>query len=210
MERNNVQALEQAILESAQHEVEGILNEAKAKADSVRRQAEGDARVEQAKVLQVAREEADKRIAQTIAKAQLEAQMLKLQRRERRLEQTFDRVRQQLASVTERPDYKETMRQWIREAAAHLGDEAFTVDADAATHALLTTDFLEMLGRELHVTLSPGATLNARTGIILVAADGHRRYDNTLEARLTREQDGLRSAVYHILAQDQGQPEHDR
>ena len=37
---------------------------------------------------------------------------------------------------------------------------------------------------------------------MLETPDGHRRYDNTLETRLARMKDDLRTPIYHILMGD--------
>jgi vacuolar-type H+-ATPase subunit E/Vma4 len=201
-ERNNVYALEQAIMEMAQQEVQTILSEAQTQAESIHKQADVKAEVERNKVVQAAQKEVDILVSQATSKAQLEAQMLKLQRRERLLEHTFAQVREQLASITERPDYTDIVQRLIREATTYLGEETLTVHADPKTQTLLTAAVLNELARELNVSWELGTPLDNGTGIVLAAAGGHRRYDNTLEARLTRQQDSLRSAVYHILAQD--------
>ena len=137
--------------------------------------------------------------------------MLKLQRREQLLEQTFATIRQQLATITSRPDYDTIVQHLIREAATHLGEEAFIVDADAKTRTLIDEAYLQRLAEDLHVHLElapyqtnpdTGRTSFKGTGIVLTTVNGHQRYDNTFEARLTRRQDELRSTVYHILAED--------
>ena len=55
------------------------------------------------------------------------------------------------------------------------------------------------LEKDLAVQLELGEPLERGTGVVLVTADGHRRYDNTLETRLSRMQAALRTPVYHIL-----------
>ena len=71
--------------------------------------------------------------------------------------------------------------------------------ADAETRKVLTSAVLEEVGRELEVQASLGKVLEAGTGVIAQAADGHLQFDNTLETRLARLQGGLRAAVFHIL-----------
>jgi vacuolar-type H+-ATPase subunit E/Vma4 len=44
-----------------------------------------------------------------------------------------------------------------------------------------------------------GTSLTEGTGVIVETAEGHRQYDNTLEARLSRLQEELRSPVYRLL-----------
>ena len=41
--------------------------------------------------------------------------------------------------------------------------------------------------------------LEKGTGVVVETHDGHLQYDNTLETRLNRLQNLLRSPVYHLL-----------
>jgi V/A-type H+-transporting ATPase subunit E len=201
-EQDKVQVLERAIMEIAQQEAEAILDEARGKADSLQKQAQDKAAAESEQILEEARQTVNELLDQARAKAQLEAQMLKLQRREQVLMRTFDQARQQLATIPQRPDYAAIVRHLISEAATFMGDEAFVIQADAATNRVLDAAFLEDLAQQLHVGLERGTQLEEGTGIVLMTPDGHRRYDNTLETRLTRVQDSVRTAVFHILAGD--------
>lgn len=199
-EQDKVQALERAIMEIAQQEAQTLLNEARAKADSLQRQAQDKAAVESERIRAEAQQTVAELLNQARAKAQLEAQMLKLQRREQVLKRTFDKARQQLAALPQRPDYADIARRLIGEAATYMGDAAFIVQADAATNHVLDDACLADLAQQLNVRLERGAQLAAGVGIVLTTPDGHRRYDNTLETRLTRVQDAIRTAVFHILA----------
>jgi vacuolar-type H+-ATPase subunit E/Vma4 len=58
------------------------------------------------------------------------------------------------------------------------------------------------LGKELDVDLELGEPLARGIGIVLETADAHRRYDNTLSARLARMEDTLRGRLYHVLMGD--------
>lgn len=202
--QDKVQALEQAIMEIAQREAQAILDEAQAKADSIRQQAQLDADAAGEHIRQEAQQAAAQHCEQADAKARLEAQMLKLQRREQLLNRTFDQVRTQLSTIPHRSDYAGIVRHWIGEAVSYLGDEAFVIHADAVTDRLLDDAFLTDLAQTLHVHLERGTRLETGTGIVLSTANGHRRYDNTLETRLTRLQDDVRTTVYHILAGEAG------
>jgi len=200
--QDKVQALERTIMEIAQQEAQAILDEARAKADSLRKQAEIKAAAESDHILEEARQAVEKFVDQATAKAQLEAQMLKLQRREQALMRTFTKARLQLTTIPERPDYADIARRLISEAATYMGDEAFVVQADAATNRVLDNALLENLAQQLNVQLERGPQLEEGAGIVLTTPNGHRRYDNTLETRLTRIQDNVRTAVFHILAGD--------
>ena len=67
------------------------------------------------------------------------------------------------------------------------------------THAMLSDGMLAQLSSELQLELHLGEVQSQGIGIIAETMDGHRQFDNTLEARLHRLQDSLRSPVYHIL-----------
>ena len=206
-ERSDIQALKRAIIGDAKEEMEQILADARAKAEDIRRQAEEQAKAKRKVILQRAQQEAETLRSHAAAAAQLEAQTLRLKRREQLLERVFASARQQLASAPEWPDYEQIARHMVREAVERLGaDEVLVVQADERTRKVLNDDVLADLGKSLPPvggteggSLRTGAPLTQSTGVVLGTPDGHRRYDNTLETRLARMQDGLRAPVYHIL-----------
>jgi len=201
-ERDKVLVLERAIMEIAEKEAQVILDEARAKADRIHRQALDQAAIEREHILEAARQTAEKLLDQAKAKAQLEAQMLKLRRREQVLTHTFTEAHQRLSTILQRPEYADIVRRLISEAAITMGDEAFVIQADATTNRVLDNAFLQDLAERLNVHLERGPQLAEGTGIVLTTPDGHRRYDNRLETRLTRIQDNVRTTVFHILAGD--------
>ncbi len=202
IEQEKIQVLESTIMEIAQQEAQAILDAARAKADSVRTQAEAKAVVESERILAGARQTVEKLIDQATAKAQLEAQMLKLQRREQALQRAFTKARLRLATIPERPDYTDIVRRLISEAVTYMGDAAFVIRTDAATRRVLDQTLLADLMQQLDVQLERGPQLEEGIGIVLTTPDGRRRYDNTLETRLARIQEDVRASVYHILAGD--------
>ena len=195
-----IQTLTSAIMAEAQKETQQILAEAEAKAADLRRKAEAQASSESAERLQLAEAEVQTLRIHTAAAAQHDAQTLKLQKREQLLLRVFDQVRQQLPAVPHSEGYAALIRALIREAVKSLSVEGDVVlHADAATQTLLDSALQVDLGQELGVHLTAGSPLEQGTGIIAETPDGHRKYDNTLEARLTRMQERLRAPVYRIL-----------
>lgn len=194
-----LQALSRAVLSEARAEAKQILADAEIKADAVRQHATEQAAAEREESLDRARQEAEHIRSQAIAAAQLRARTLRLERREKLLDSAFDTARQRLPSVQQWTDYDQIVRQLIREAAAHLGTDAVRIRADEQTQKLLAKDFLAELSKELGVPLQLGAALEHGTGVIVETVDGRRQYDNTLQARLRRQQDELRSPVYRLL-----------
>jgi len=198
-EHSDIQALERAIIGDAREEAGQILADARARAEDIRRQAEKQADAKRDMILQRAQQEAETLHSHAAAAAQLEAQTLRLKRREQLLERVFANARQQLASAPGWPDYEQIARHLVREAAERLGADEALVRADERTRQVLDDDMLVDLGKELGVHLQAGEPLAQGTGAALETPDGHRRYDNTLETRLARMQDELRAPVYHIL-----------
>jgi vacuolar-type H+-ATPase subunit E/Vma4 len=71
--------------------------------------------------------------------------------------------------------------------------------ADGRAREILSEKALADLSKELGVHLQLGESLQQGVGVIAKTPDGHREYDNTLEARLNRWQDELRFSVYNLL-----------
>ncbi len=197
---DKVKALQQAIIEDVASEARQILADAHSQARVIRAEAEAQANAEREMRLQRARQTAESLRGQATAAAQIEAQTLRLRRREQLLERVFDEARTRLAEVSRWPDYPDIARRLAREAIETLRADEVIVHTDAATGQVLDAHALGELAQELGVRLSMGEPLGDGTGVIVETADGHRRYDNTLETRLARMRDGLRAPVYRILA----------
>jgi len=200
MRRNGVQDLRKAIMAEAKAETSRILRDAEAKARSIREQARVQAEAKREQILERARKEVGDVCSHTIAMAQLEAQTLKLKRREQLLERTFAQARQRLATLPQSPDYAQVARCLVKEAAACLSaDEELVLLADQETRTVLSDEVLADLEKELGLRLLVGEPLTRGMGVVLRTVDGHRQFDNTLETRLSRMQDALRAPIYHIL-----------
>lgn len=187
-------------MEDAVGEAEQILAEAHARAEAIRAEAEVQADAERELRLRRARQAAETARGQVVAAAQIEAQTLRLKRREQLLERVFDEARRQLADAPQWPDYPEIARRLAREAVEMLGADEIVLHTDTATGRAFDEQAIAELAQELGVRLSAGEPLNHGIGVVAETGDGHRRYDNTLETRLARMRDALRMPVYRILA----------
>jgi vacuolar-type H+-ATPase subunit E/Vma4 len=195
----NLKALSRAVLNEARTEAKQILADARAKADHIHQQARAESEAERKRIVALARTEGDRIHSESIASAKLEARMLKLARREKLLGRLFDAVRDKLSAVAQWTDYDQIVRQLVVEAIPQVGGRTVEIRADEWAQAVLTKVVVEELSMEAGVELHLGSPLQDRTGVIAETTDGHRRHDNTLEARLTRAQDALRAPVYHML-----------
>ncbi len=196
---SDLERLSQAVLSEARTEAEQTMSEARAKADAIRRQAKDEAAAQQKAILERATQEAERIRRQAQATAEIQARMLRLERREKLLQSVFETACRQLPTVQQWKDYDQIAFRLLREALVHLGASTAQVSADAATNRLLTEAALEAIARELKVKLQLKEPLAGGTGVIVQTEDGRMHYDNTLGTRLDRIQNTLRTAVYHIL-----------
>jgi vacuolar-type H+-ATPase subunit E/Vma4 len=195
----SIQALSRAVLSEARAEAERILADAKTNAEAIRQRAQEQAAAERTEILERAAQEAERIRGQAIATAQLKARTLRLERREKLLDRVFEAAWQQLPGVQQGIDYDQIAHHLLREALIHLEADAALVRADERTQMLLTDQVLSDISKEMGGQVQLGMPLKRGTGVIVETADRHRQYDNTLETRLSRSQEELRSPVYHLL-----------
>lgn len=124
---------------------------------------------------------------------------MELDHRETLLDSVFNEARKQLSSIEQWSDYNEIAHKLLKEAVQQLGASKILVRADEQTQKEIAKIKLEQLSSELGVEISLGKPLSQGLGVISETVDGHLQYDNTLEIRLERLQNGLRSPVYRIL-----------
>jgi len=202
-EEENIEALSRAVLCEAKIEAEQIQTDAKAKADAIRQRAKEQAESESKAILEKAHTEADRLRGQVIASAQLKARTVQLEQREKLLDKVFEAARQKLSSIQKRPDYDQITVQLLREALIQLKADHAQVHADDTTLKTLKTQTLEQISKELNAQISLGKSLENGLGVVVDASEGRLHFDNTLETRLSRLQNVLRSSVYHVLMGEQ-------
>ncbi len=198
-EEEGIQVLSRAVQGEVRNEIKEILDDAQAKAEATRQRAQEQAAAERKGIMQRASQEAHRIRSQAVATARSKARSVQLERREKVLDGAFQAARRQLASLQQQSDYGEIAAHLLREALTRLQADTARVQADAQTRALLTDEVVAQISKDLGVRVEFGLPLAQGTGVIVETTDGHRRYDNTLETRLSRMQDGLRSPVYHVL-----------
>jgi vacuolar-type H+-ATPase subunit E/Vma4 len=186
----SIQSLETAITTDARQDATRILSDATSQAETIKQQARDAASAQSEALLRQARAKAERLLGEAVTSAQLEAQAIKLRRREELLARVMDGARDRLSSVPDQPDYGQIVRRLVREVV---------LLADERTRRLLDKQLVAGLQQELAVELELGEPLERGTGVVIVSVDGHRRYDATLETRLSRMQASLRPPVYRIL-----------
>ena len=195
----NIKVLSRAVLSDVREDAERAISEAKTKVENIRQDAKEKAEAERSKILEQANREADRVRSQAVAVAQLKARTMQLEQREKLLDSVFSAARQKLTVMQRDSDYEQVAERLLREALTQLSASTVKVRADRTTQELFTTSMLEKLSKDLKVNIQLEEPLERGTGVIVETVDGHRQYDNTLETRLKRMQDSLRTSVYHIL-----------
>lgn len=195
----NIEALSRAMLSEAQAEANQNLVEARAKADSILHSAQQQAARVREGILERARVEAERIHSQVLATAQMKARTVELEHREKLLVQILQTACDQLPSVQKWTEYQSIAANLVYEAATQLRSKDLIIRADQHTQSLLTGQVLEDLSKKLDLKLTLGTPLEKGTGVVVETADGHLQFDNTLETRLDRLRNTLRSPIYRIL-----------
>jgi vacuolar-type H+-ATPase subunit E/Vma4 len=195
----NIENLSRVVNREAKAEADRVLAEAKSKSESILRHARKQAVEERDEILDQARQEVKQLREQAISTNRMKARTMELDYREKLLENVFVESLQQVPSIQKWTDYPQLAQQLIQEAVEMLKSDILLVRVDKKTRDFITDPILTALSKELHVKLSFGKPLDEGIGVIVETADGHLIYDNTLETRLIRVQNSLRSPVYHIL-----------
>jgi vacuolar-type H+-ATPase subunit E/Vma4 len=198
-EEERIEMLARAILTEARDDSQQTQVEAKEKADAIFKRAQEQAKSERKAILDRANQDAERLRSQSMATAQLKARSAQLEHREKLLDDVFLEVKKQLDAVKKRPDYDAIAALLLREALIELRVTEAEIRADEATQKALKKGALEDIAKELKGEFTIAGALEEGNGVVVDAAGGKIHYDNTLETRLNRLQNTLRSAVYKVL-----------
>ncbi len=201
-ETSQFEQLRRAILRQARQEAQQVLEQAEAQADALLQCATAQAEQEAQQQLAAHHQQLAQATERATAQAELEARLFLLEQREFLLDEVLARAREQLASVATWPTYPELAVQLAREAIAQLHAPEVILETDPQAQHALDFAVLEALGAEFGVAVTLGPPLSEGLGVVAHTPDGHRRYDNTLAARLERLYPQLRPEIYALLAGD--------
>lgn len=196
---DNIESLSRAIMHEAQGSADQILHDAQTKADNIRKQAQERADAERKEILDRAKQEAERIQGQKLAAAQLKARTMQLKSREQLLDNVYKEALQELPAVQRWTDYEEIARNLLREALGQMRVSEVRVRADPRTMEHYSDSYLADLSNEMKIQISRGEPLTKGTGVIVEAVNGRMQYDNTLETRLQRMWNAMRSPVNHTL-----------
>lgn len=198
----NIDSLSRAIMAEAHSEADKVLSDAKAKADGLRQNARQKIEAERKEILERAEQEADRIRSQKIAATQLKARTMQLESREKLLDNVYSSALKELSTIQHRSDYEEISQGLLKEALSQIKTNEVRIHVDPQTQAVLSQKFLDDLSKELNVQIEIGKPLDHGTGVIAESTNGRIQFDNTLESRLQRMWNGLRSSAHRILMGD--------
>jgi vacuolar-type H+-ATPase subunit E/Vma4 len=196
----DMKALVDAVMSEVERDRERIISHAKSEAQSTIERAHTEASSARNRILQEAEKKVKNHLVEVRATANLEAQSIKLEKRESLINRVFDQAAQRLTTLHQVEDYQRAVHALIEDAVVRMENvDTLVVDTDAVTHELLDQNTLTKLSRDWNCRLMLGEVLAEGTGVIVRSLDGRMVYDNTFQARLVRLKPSLRSPVYQIL-----------
>ena len=195
----NIQNLSRAVLRSAEHEAQKILSEAEDRVNEVRHIAQQECEEKHHKIIAKALKEADFIKNKNLAMVESEVQMNWLVNREKLIDQVFEQALASLHKIVDQDDYQAIVENLVAEAVFQLNDTEICVCFDEKANQLMDDAHLQQIAEENGVSIKRGEVLQDKLGVIAQTVDGHRQFDNTLQARLGRMKSRLRLPVYQIL-----------
>ena len=210
--------------ETAAHEImDHILNEATAQAHTLLETAQGEAKKEEIRAEEEARDledtilanaqaEAARQTARTIASTKVEAGRLRLQAREDAINAVFKRIEDRVRDIpNDIAEYRTALTNLLIEAITAINAEHVSVYLSANDRDLANEIMIEQVKRRVyentHHTVTTLLQYTDHTyvpGCIATSEDGHVRLDNTLERRLVEARRRLRPQILDRMEKNLG------
>lgn len=192
-----------AIHGEAEAEAEMLKTEAKAKETEILKQ--GQLRVERirAEILEKARMEGERLSEERLAEVNIKAKIEWLEKREKILELVFQTAKSEIINLVNTQEYLKALIGLVTDGIYQVQSQQVVLHVDRASKGLINKDILNDLRSNLGVEIELGDDLQNGIGVVVSDISGHRMFDNTLEARLNRNMENLRSDVYKILMEEE-------
>jgi vacuolar-type H+-ATPase subunit E/Vma4 len=202
-------ALIQDIEADARREAEGIVQEASTRATEKREYARRQAESILDEAHRRAQEQTDAIREKAVRSAEREARRRAMQQRAALAQQVMERVEKRLATMTDAPEYRDALTNWIAEAGIGLAVDAAEVNASERERAMIDDHMLAeasekvhaATGRRIALTLSGDPPLSAQ-GVVLTAADGRTAFNNQVKTRILRNERRIHTLIYDTLFGD--------
>jgi len=207
-DNSSEEAIIQKILEDAEAQARRILDGARRTGDSHRKKAETEAARVRQEIMDQAQAKADTLRAKEIATARMEAKRILLAAREEVVNAALHRIEEELAGLRKSEGYREILLRLAREAIQAIGGSKVVLKLSKADEGLVDQDFLAELERTLvadeakarvEIDVRFEADLDDG-GCIATSGDGRIIFDNTFTGRFERMKPELRSMLIREIA----------
>jgi V/A-type H+-transporting ATPase subunit E len=186
-----------AVRANAQEKIKEIRDRAEAEALKIRRDAEERAQWIRSAQLEEARRTVQLEKSKLISRVGAEKRMALARAKDNLFRQVFDQAARRVASARDRPGYQALYRRMAREAMEDLPAEGIRVHIDPRDEPLCREVLREMKRNcEIVPDLTTMGGLNATT------ADERLMIFNTLESRLERARELMKSEIMSALYGD--------
>lgn len=198
------------IVQMAEAEVNKITSEAQTKAEEIRKEAELNANSEAQDIINHGTQEAKREKQRIIAGARLKAKRKKMSMQEHLMQESFENATNYLQELFSKGKdtgytYDTIITSFIKEAAEIMGDHSLQLSFNQRDKKKfkpllpqISENVSQTLGKKVTLSISD-KTITALGGVSVRSEDGMVGVDNTIEARMSRFNEGLKAEVTKIL-----------
>lgn len=194
------------IISDAQTKADAVIQKAQEETSAIVAEGEKKAQIESEKIGESAERQAQMKYQQLISEAKMNSKRMKLEAREKLIEESFKKARDQLKEMVaaSSDDYVESLKKLIIEASVEIGGGKLIACLKKEDVAVikkeiksLEKDVTDKTGQK--TTLKIGENITAIGGAIVKTENGEIEVNNTIDARMLRFKKALRSEVARVL-----------
>lgn len=202
----STEAIRERILRDAREKADRIIKEARNRAEEIIRKAKKN--VEETKKIELKqrKEHIDQTSRERLAEEKIERHRRLQSFRSEMIEKVYDEALNRLRNYCEKPQYVETLKKLAVEAGIALRGGDLLILANERDQKRLTRKILDELSTSIERKTNKRTilnlahkTINCIGGVVVSTVDERATVDNTLDARLKRLKEEIRTELEAIL-----------